>query len=57
MVCPKCSSSYEVHRSSRRGWERVLKLLNIVAYRCLDCDIRFYRRARSKRRRAATKRV
>jgi hypothetical protein len=41
--CPACKSG-RVRRSQMRGlFERLLKALGVKAYRCEQCDVRFYR--------------
>jgi transposase-like protein len=40
-TCPACGSD-RVHRSARRGWERLLTPLPVHAFRCHKCDHRFY---------------
>lgn len=40
-TCPACGSD-GVHRSKRRGWERLLTPLPGRPYRCHKCDHRFY---------------
>lgn len=39
--CSRCGSA-EIGRSHRRALERVLSLVGVVPFRCLDCDHRFY---------------
>jgi hypothetical protein len=41
MRCPCCESPI-VHRSKRRGLERVLSLLDVYPFRCAECHRRFF---------------
>jgi predicted Zn-ribbon and HTH transcriptional regulator len=44
--CPLCQSK-NISKSKRRGLleSLVLKLIHVRPYRCLNCDLRFFRRA------------
>ena len=48
VTCPRCGCEY-VFRSHRRGIEMpLLRLFQLIPYRCDSCDHRFYIRCRQK---------
>lgn len=49
MKCPVCGNA-DIHRSHRRGlFERMLSLILLRPFRCMDCNKRFWRFARGKK--------
>lgn len=41
MKCPKCYQANAIHTSDQRGFEQLLSIFNIAAYRCWNCYHRF----------------